>query len=150
MLDLARHERFEDAAIWRDRLTGLLRAVVRTQRLRELTATPELVAATPHPDGWEIHVIRFGRLAAAGVMPHGTHPVGWVDALLATAETVDPGFGPIPAATAEETETLRRWLDSPGMRMVRGSWHAQIDGGARHLVPFDDADAAWQGLQRPG
>ncbi len=130
MLDLARTERFEDAAIWRDRLTGFLRAVARTQRLRELTGTDELVAAAPHPEGWEIHVIRFGRLAAAGVMPRGTHPIGWVDALLATAETVEPGFGPIPAATAEETETLLRWLDSPGLRMVRGSWHTPL-GGAR-------------------
>ncbi|WP_332662736.1 DEDD exonuclease domain-containing protein, partial [Aeromicrobium sp.] len=55
MLDLARNERFEDAAIWRDRLTGFLRAVARTQRLRELTGTDELVAAAPHPEGWEIH-----------------------------------------------------------------------------------------------
>jgi DNA polymerase-3 subunit epsilon len=150
MLDLARTERFEDAALWRDRLTGFLRAVVRTQRLRELTGTDELVAAAPHPEGWEIHVIRFGRLAAAGVMPRGTHPVGWVDALLATAETVQPGFGPIPAATAEETETLLRWLDSPGLRMVRGAWQTPLGGAARHLSPFEQADAAWQGLQRQG
>ena len=81
MGDLAEHERFEDAARWRDRLTALLRAVVRTQRLAELTAAPELVAAAPHADGWEIHVLRHGRLAAAGVMPRGTHPSGWVDAL---------------------------------------------------------------------
>ncbi|AXT86766.1 DEDD exnuclease domain-containing protein [Aeromicrobium sp. A1-2] len=150
MLDLARTERFEDAAIWRDRLTGFLRAVVRTQRLRELTGSGELVAAAPHPEGWEIHVIRFGRLAAAGVMPRGTHPIGWVDALLATAETVEPGFGPIPAATAEETETLLRWLDSPGLRMVRGAWHAPFGGAARHLSPFEDASTSWDDLQRPG
>ncbi|WP_290512080.1 DEDD exonuclease domain-containing protein [Aeromicrobium sp.] len=150
MLDLARAERFEDAAIWRDRLTGFLRAVVRTQRLRELTGTAELVAAIPHPAGWEIHVIRFGRLAAAGILPRGVHPSGWVDALLATAETVQPGFGPIPAATAEETETLIRWLDSPGLRMVRGSWHASLEGGARHLTPFEDASASWHELQQPG
>jgi DNA polymerase-3 subunit epsilon len=150
MVDLARNERFEDAAVWRDRLTGFLRAVVRTQRLRELTETAELVAAAPHPDGWEVHVIRFGRLAAAGVLPRGVHPTGWVDALIATAETVPPGFGPIPAATAEETETLLRWLDSPGLRMVRGAWQTRLDSGARHLAPFEDASASWQHLQRPG
>ncbi|MCW2789901.1 MAG: exnuclease protein [Aeromicrobium sp.] len=150
MLDLARAERFEDAAMWRDRLTGFLRAVVRTQRLRELTGAEELVAAIPHPQGWEIHVIRHGRLAAAGVLPRGTHPTGWVDALLATAETVVGGFGPIPAATAEETETLLRWLDSPGLRMVRGSWHAPLEGAARHLTPFEEASSSWQLLQQPG
>ncbi len=66
-------------------------------------------------------------------MPHGTHPAGWVDALLATAESVDPGYGPVPAATAEETECLLRWLDTPGLRIVRGTWQAQLAGGARHL-----------------
>ncbi len=134
MGDLAEHERYEDAARWRDRLTSLLRAVVRTQRLAELTAVPELVAAAPHPEGWEIHVLRHGRLAAAGVMPHGTHPVGWVDALLATAESVESRYGPVPAATAEETECLLRWLDTPGLRIVRGAWQAPLAGAARHLL----------------
>jgi DNA polymerase-3 subunit epsilon len=138
MGDLAEHERFEDAARWRDRLTALLRAVVRTQRLAELTALPELVAAAPHPDGWEIHVVRHGRLAAAGVMPRGTHPSGWVDALLATAESVDEGYGPIPAATAEETECLLRWLDTPGLRIVRGTWQSPLASAARHLPLTSD------------
>jgi DNA polymerase-3 subunit epsilon len=66
-------------------------------------------------------------------MPHGTHPHGWVDALLATAETVDAGYGPVPAATAEETECLLRWLDTPGLRMVRGAWSSPLESGARHL-----------------
>lgn len=150
MLELARSERFEDAAVWRDRLSSFLRAAVRTQRLRELTAVDELVAAAPHPGGYEIHVIRFGRLAAAGVLPRGVHPTGWVDALLATAETVVGGFGPIPSATAEETETLLRWLDTPGLRMVRGSWHVPLESAARHLTPFEQATSAWHDLQRPG
>lgn len=146
MLDLAQTERFEDAARWRDRLAGFLRAAARTQRLRELTAVPELVAAAPHPEGWEVHVFRHGRLAAAGVMPHGTHPVGWVDALLATAETVDPGFGPIPAATHEETELLLRWLATSGLRLVRGAWQSSLAGSARHLEPFSVAESARRDL----
>ncbi|MET1037835.1 MAG: DEDD exonuclease domain-containing protein [Aeromicrobium sp.] len=146
MLDLAMSERFEDAAVWRDRLTSFLRAAHRTQRLRQLTAVDELVAAAPHTDGWEIHVIRYGRLAAAGILPFGVHPLGWTDALLATAETVIGGFGPIPAATAEETETLLRWLDAPGMRMVRGAWHSPLESAARHLEPFEHASTTWQDL----
>jgi len=147
MRELAATERFEQAGLWRDRLTALLGAVVRTQRLRELTDTDELVAAAPHPEGWEIHVIRFGRLAAAGVMPHGSRTVEWVDALLASAETVEPGFGPAPSASVEETECLLRWLDSPGLRMVRGSWQTRLDGAARHLAPFREAETVWQGLR---
>lgn len=126
-------ERFESAAVQRDRLGSLVRAIHRTQRLHALTREPELVAAAPHADGWEIHVIRHGRLAAAGLMPRGTHPNGWVDALVATAETVEPGVGPAPNALVEETECIARWLESPGVRMVRGSWHWPLAAAARHL-----------------
>ncbi|MFI5425920.1 hypothetical protein [Aeromicrobium sp. UC242_57] len=108
------------------------------------------MAAAPHPDGWEIHVIRHGRLAAAGILPRGTHPAAWVDTLTAAAETVPGGFGPAPSATVEETETVRRWLDSGAVRMVRGAWHTPLASAARHLQPFEQASSSWQQLQQPG
>lgn len=134
MGELALDERYEDAARWRDRLAALLRGVHRTQRLRQLTDRAELVAAGPHPDGWEIHAVRHGRLVATGIMAHGTVPGPWVDALLATAESVEDGPGPTPAASAEETECVLRWLEQPGIRMVRGSWHASRHSAAPHLA----------------
>ena len=136
---LSAAERYEDAAVWRDRLNSFLQAAARTQRLRELTETGELLAAAPHPDGWEVHVFRFGRLAAAGVMPRGVLTQVWVDALLSSAESVEGGFGPVPAATAEETECLLRWLDQDGIRIVRGSWQCASVGSARHLPNFSPA-----------
>jgi len=136
MAGLADLQRYEDAARWRDRLASLLRAAHRTQRLRSLTDEAELVAAAPHAEGWEVHVMRHGRLAAAGVLPAGTQPQLWVDTLLATAESVTPGFGPVPAATAEETELILRWLESPGIRIVRGAWQAPLASAARHLDRF--------------
>ena len=136
MSGLADLERYEDAARWRDRLASLLRAAHRTQRLRSLTDQLELVAAAPHADGWEVHVVRRGRLAAAGVLPKGTAPYPWVDTLLATAESVEPGFGPVPSATAEETELILRWLELPGLRIVRGAWQAPLASAARHLDRF--------------
>ena len=139
METLSAAERYEDAALWRDRLASFLQAATRTQRLRELTETDELLAAAPHPDGWEIHVFRFGRLAAAGVMPRGVLVQAWVDALLSSAESVERGFGPVPAATAEETECLLRWLDQDGIRIVRGSWQCSAVGSARHLPNFSPA-----------
>ena len=47
-------------------------------------------------------------------------------------------MGPIPAATAEETECLLRWLDTPGLRVVRGTWQAPLATGARHLERLID------------
>ena len=117
---LAADERFEDAAAQRDRLTAFVRATATLQRLQALTCVPELVAARPTADlGWEVAVVRRGRLVAAGTIPRGAHPSPYVDALLSTAETVLPGPGPLPAATAEEVECVLRWLELPGTRLVR-------------------------------
>ena len=151
---LAADERFEDAAAQRDRLTAFVRAVARLQRLQALTDVPELVAARPAVDlGWEVAVVRRGRLAAAGTIPRGARPSPYVDALLATAETVLPGPGPLPAATAEEVECVLRWLELPGTRLVRldGTFASPAFGAGRHrgwleaaqearsaVRPFDD------------
>ena len=140
MAALAAAQRFEEAARWRDRLLGLLRGATRAQRLLEVCSSDELVAAAPHADGWEVHVVRHGRLAAAGVLPPRTPSGPWVDALLATAETVVPSFGPTPAAGHEETELIRRWLTVPGVRIVRGTWTAPRHGSARHLEPLEQVE----------
>ena len=66
---LAAALRYEDAGLQRDRLVALVRAVTRLQRITALTSVEELVAARPTPDlGWELVVIRRGRLAGAGVL----------------------------------------------------------------------------------
>lgn len=133
MGELAVDERYEDAGRWRDRLAALLRGVHRIQRLRQLADEAELVAAAPGPGGWDVHVVRHGRLCASGVLPPGRPPAPFVDALLAAAESVDPAPGPLPAATAEETEAVLRWMEQPGLRMARGSWHSDLASAARHL-----------------
>lgn len=65
---LAAAQRYEDAARAKGRLMTLLRAAVRTQRLVSLTRLVEVVAAGRAPrGGWELAVIRYGRLVAVGV-----------------------------------------------------------------------------------
>lgn len=41
-----------------------------------------------------------------------------VEAMRQTAETLLPGAGPLPAASAEESEVILRWLERPGTRLV--------------------------------
>ncbi|GAA0358217.1 DEDD exonuclease domain-containing protein [Microbispora corallina] len=147
MRRLSAEQRYEEAAVDRDRLAAYVRTAARMQRLRSLTRIPQMVAASPAFDGgWDIHVVRYGRLAAAGVMPRGAHPVPYVDALVATAETVVPGPGPTPAASAEETECVLRWLDSPGVRLVRveGDWALPARGAGRLT---ERIERAYQGLR---
>ena len=117
---LAHDERFEDAALWRERLGHLVSASVRTHRLTTVTTAAEVVAACPTPDhGWDVHVIRHGRLAAAGHCPPGIDPRPLVDTLCLTAEQVAAAPAPAPAGLTEETFEVLRWLDSPGVRLVR-------------------------------
>ncbi len=152
MQTLVEQERFEDAAVHRDRLVAFVRSAARTQRLTALTRCPELVAAECDETGrWQVHVVRSGRLAAAGLMPDGADARDWVEQLVRSAETVPTGSGPTPAATAAETERLARWLERPGIRLVRleGEWSCPVAGASRHvaalesggrelLVPFDE------------
>lgn len=137
---LAADERFEEAGVHRDRLAAFVRAAARTQRLSALTRCPEVVAARREEDGhWAVHVVRFGRLAAAGVIPSGADAIAYVATLRLSAETVAPAPGPTPAATAEETEKVLRWLESPGIRLVDvdGEWTCPVAGATRHLAVHD-------------
>ncbi|MFD1535881.1 DEDD exonuclease domain-containing protein [Nonomuraea guangzhouensis] len=145
---LSVEQRYEEASVDRDRLAAFVRAAARMQRLTAITRIPQLVAASPAFDGgWDIHVVRYGRLSAAGVMPRGAHPVPFVESLVATAESVIPGPGPVHAASAEETECILRWLESPGVRLVEvdGEWSLPAHGAARHKARID---LAYRGLDQ--
>src|SRR4051794_10280292 len=154
MATLSAQERYEEAAGHRDRAAAFLRAAARMQRLAALAACRQLVAARPRFDGgWDLVVVRHGRLAGAGVAPKGAAPRPYVDALVATAATVMPGAGPTPAASAEEMDCVLRWLNEPGTRLVEldgewcspargagglGEWLAAIEAGRERSRPFDD------------
>ncbi|MEZ5097583.1 MAG: DEDD exonuclease domain-containing protein [Nocardioides sp.] len=167
---LAQDQRFEEARVHRDRLSAFLRGAARTQRLGALARCAELVATRREDDGrWAVHVVRFGRLAAAGVIPPGADAHRFVEKLVIGAESVRGGPGPVPAAPAAESEQILRWLETPGVRLVdvEGDWACPVAGAGRHLaaydaversrtalVPFDErrdlAPAHQPGVQWPG
>lgn len=132
---LAAAQRYEDAAKVRHRLAALLRACIRRQRLAGLTAIAQVCAARPAGGGWELAVVRHGRLAGAGYAKPGVHPRLVLDAVLATAETVTagPGLGPVPCASAEETLRVLDWLELPETRLVELSdpWTSPLGAAAR-------------------
>ncbi|WP_416903115.1 DEDD exonuclease domain-containing protein [Micromonospora echinospora] len=138
-------QRYEEAAVVRSRLAAVLRATVRMQRLAGLTRIAELAAAHPAPGGgWQLALVRHGRLAGAGVSPPGVHPRPTLQVIRATAETVAPGHGPVPAATAEETERILSWLERPETRLVESSagWSSPVAGAARFRALLAKADQA--------
>lgn len=127
-------ERYEEAAASRDRLAAFLSGAGRAQRLVALTRCAELVAARKDSGRWEVHVIRQGRLAAAGVIPAGVDAAAWVVELRRDAETVLGSGGPAPAASVEESERLLRWLESEGVRLVHvdGEWSCGVASALKH------------------
>jgi DNA polymerase-3 subunit epsilon len=150
---LASEERYEDAAVLRDRVAVLVRAVRRRQRLASLAAVTELVLARPDGDGgWHLSVVRRGRLVAAGAAPRGISVRGTLAGLLTTAETPLGPDGEL-AATVDETELVLRWMEKPGSRLVElegvlacpapgtGAYNAflaRVDAGRTDRDPFAD------------
>jgi DNA polymerase-3 subunit epsilon len=145
--------RYEDAAVLRDRAAVLVRAVRRRQRLESLATVPELVLARPDgAGGWQLSVVRRGRLVAAGVAERGRSVRGYLADLRATAETP---IGPEDelAASVDETELVLRWMEKPGTRLVDvtgtlaspspgtgrySDFLARVDTGRAERDPFGD------------
>ncbi|GAA2722773.1 hypothetical protein CAE01nite_14380 [Cellulomonas aerilata] len=116
---LVAQERFEEAADVRDRLETFLRGAARVQRLMPLAACEELVAARrAERGGWEIVLVRHGRLAGTAAVDARTDPRPAIESLRLTAEHVPAPVAPAPAAHPEETDLVLEWLDSPGVRLV--------------------------------
>jgi DNA polymerase III subunit epsilon len=154
MATLSAQQRYEEAAAHRDRATAFVRTSARMQRLAALAGCEQLVAARPgFAGGWDLAVVRYGRLAAASTVPVGASPLPYIDALVASAENVSAGVGLLATAGAEEMDQILAWLGGPGARLVRvdGTWSSPADGaGGLHewLVaaeagrdaahPFDD------------
>ena len=150
---LADGERFEEAAVHRDRLAAFVRAAARLQRLVALTGCALLAGARPLADGaWEVVVTRHGRLTGTAVAARGTDPRAVLQSLLDSGEVVEPGVGPAPAAAPEESECILRWLEKPGTRLValEGTWASPAygAGGVRMWAEAaeDGRDSSWRGF----
>lgn len=134
--ELARAEKFETAARLRDRAAQLGLSLYRSHRLAALASIEEIVVGKPDGHGgWELVIIRHGRLAAAGRAPRGTSPLHVVDILTQSAETVIPDATPLGGTHPEEVGLLVAWLSEPGARIVRTSdgYCEPSRGAGRHL-----------------
>lgn len=143
LASLIRRQRFEDAAVVTARLSAFASSAVRHHRVASLAGCPQIVAAYRQVDDWHIHVIRYGRLAAAARARPGDVPQAIARSAVAVAEQVAPPVGPQSAATTEETERIAAWLERPGVRLIdiEGDWswplHIGLAEGdlARHALP---------------
>lgn len=107
-------EKFEEAALSRDRMHALAGGVHRSSKLRSLCSIPFLLAAQLNElGGWDIHAITYGRLAGAIQAPPSQDPKTYVSQLKSTiASDVQ-----LPTLVSE-TELLLKWLGDGKTRLV--------------------------------
>lgn len=127
---LAAQGRYEEAGQVTERLRAYHSASLRFHRVRSLALCPELVAAAPSRRGWDIHVIRYGRLAAA-TSASASRARQAAEEASAQAETVLAPPPGLPAGSLDEAERIASWLESPGVRLIetRGDWAWPIHAG---------------------
>ena len=126
IVDLVHAEKFEDAAVVRDRMHALEDGVYRSSRLREISAIPLLIAAQLNEmGGWDIHGISHGRFAAGIVAPPGEDPKPYVQKL----KEVMPADIGLPTLVSE-IELVLRWLGDGVTRLV------EISDGHTWLHPI--------------
>ncbi len=147
MQRLASESRYETAAEVRDALRAAVSTAARAEEVSALRRVPELAAAAPGFDsGWDLVVIRHGRLAGAS---HVSARRGMAEALTALQSTAEwiPSPGPLPQDTdslPEETRLLAAWLstaelvsagspDDPGWSLptTGANSHARASGTVR-------------------
>ena len=139
---LVPEERFEEAGQVISNLLAFYRTSVRHHRVRSLAGCSQIVAAAPEDDGWAVHVIRHGKLAAAAHTTRNEVP-RVAGTLPDAAETVLMPSGGVPAGTLEEAECVAAWLETPGVRLlaVEGEWSLPVRAGIKQE---DLADALWE------
>jgi DNA polymerase-3 subunit epsilon len=114
IVDLVKDEKFEDAALVRDRMHALEDGVFRSTRLREISAIPLMIAAQLNSvGGWDIHAITHGRFAAGAVAPPGVDPKPYVLELKNSL----PADISLPTLVSE-VELILKWLGDGVTRLV--------------------------------
>ncbi|MFT3877244.1 MAG: DEDD exonuclease domain-containing protein [Propioniciclava sp.] len=133
---LIAQERFEEAGRLTARLDAFVRASTRARRLTALARCPQIVAACRADRGWEVHVVRYGRLAAAAFARPGEWVPGIAADAAAAADRVAPPLPGQPAASVEEVERVAAWLERPGVRIIdiEGEWAWPLHGS---IAPDD-------------
>ena len=121
---LAQQHRFEEAGELTGRLQTYLTTTRRWHRLASMARCAQIVAARHDGRGWEIHVIRHGRLAGAAFSPLGTNPRTVAEQTVQMASSVTAPPPGMPAASVEEAERIAAWLESDGVRLIEidGDW----------------------------
>jgi DNA polymerase-3 subunit epsilon len=129
MQELSISERFEDAAVIRNRIGAFAKGAARSQRIRSLTTISEMVVARKADESWEIYLIRFGRLVAS--ISTENNPVDYIKEIKSIGEVVSPSNKSLPASSHEEVELLLRFIYTQEIEIldISNPWVSPTFGG---------------------
>jgi DNA polymerase-3 subunit epsilon len=133
--DYATAERFEEAALHRDRLHAWLTTMVRHHRLESFTRIQEMIATYQNFDGeWEVHVIRHGALAAAARTSDTLSVQEIAHSARLTGQAFETPSTPAPAGSISEAHMILRWCEQHGVRLLDSTdaWHNPWPSQLRH------------------
>jgi DNA polymerase-3 subunit epsilon len=134
-------ERFEEAAVIRDRLQAWLSTMAKHHRISAFSRIEEMVAATLNADDqWEIHVIRYGALAAAAQCSNTNEVTQSAYNAQQTAQVYETPFAPSPANTISEAHMILKWCEQPGVRILSAtdSWHSAWPSQMKFRVDIEE------------
>jgi DNA polymerase-3 subunit epsilon len=137
MRRFAVERRYEQAAVTRDRLEALRRALDDRRRLTTIRAAGEMVLTRPHPRGREVTVLRHGQFVSVTIVPE-SGPIQ----LPASAQEGGPEAvpGPPPRHLVDEMRLVARWLDQVAGKAevvaVSGTLASPAIGGAALQVRY--------------
>lgn len=116
---LVSQERFEEAAMNRDRLKAWLEVTSRFHRYQSLKSIQSFIAAKPLGQAFELHYFRHGELVAAGVAESAEHLVSVSESLRQTANSQ-------PESHPSEIHLNLKWLHSDNIILVElsDSWNS--------------------------
>jgi DNA polymerase III subunit epsilon len=138
MARYAAEQRYEQAAVTRDRLEALCRALDDRRRLATICAAGRLVLARPHPRGREVTELRHGQLASVAILPADDPLQPPLDI---PGDGPEPIAGPPPRRLADELRLVARWLDQVAgdaeVVAVSGTLASPAVGGAALQVRYD-------------
>lgn len=141
---LAQAEKFEEAAIWRDRLAAWLTVAARTHYLNSFTRIEEIVAAAPRDSGWDVHVIRHGALAAAAHVSDTNQVQDKARSLQLSAQVFEKPESPTPANTIAEANMISAWFRNNQVRLlsISSPWSSNWPSQQSHTSFLEDMYAA--------
>ena len=131
ILELVDSEKFEEAALIRDRMHALEDGIYRSSKLREIVSIPLVIAAKlTAVGGWEIHAISHGRFAGGIVVPPGEDPKPYLQSLKNSL----PTDVRLPTLVSE-VELVLKWLGDGNARLIEisdgYSWMHPVNARSR-------------------